>query len=92
MAAVWAFDTETHLIEAGVLSPRLVCIQCASVEVPARILPAHEPEAHQWLLDRLNSDDTLVGVYVSFDAAVCMAAWPDTIPLWFRAYYEGDSR
>ena len=89
MATVWAFDTETHLIEAGVQAPRLVCIQCASVEVPARILPAHEPEARQWLLDRLNSDDTLVGVSVSFDAAVCMAAWPETIPLWFRAYDEG---
>lgn len=89
MATVWAFDTETHLIEAGVQAPRLVCIQCASVEVPARILVAHEPEVRQWLLDRLNSDDTLVGVSVSFDAAVCMAAWPETIPLWFRAYDEG---
>jgi hypothetical protein len=35
------------------------------------------------------SKETLIAHNAAYDAAVCMAAYPEHIPLWFRAYEEG---
>ena len=41
--ALVAFDTETYLIEAGLLAPPLVCLTLAWTGAPPEWVPAHDP-------------------------------------------------
>jgi hypothetical protein len=82
-----AFDTETHLIQPGLLTPKLVCVSVAD-------------ENGVWLHDRRYGTDyvemlledvevMLVGHNVAYDLGVLCARRPDLIPLAFRAYEQG---
>jgi hypothetical protein len=82
-----AFDTETHLIQPGLLTPKLVCVSVAD-------------ENGVWLHDRRYGTDyvqmlledvevALVGHNVAYDLGVLVARRPELIPLVFRAYEQG---
>lgn len=76
-----AFDTETELIRADCLAPRLVCTTFDD----GRIL--------RWDESRAAVEDALrhhvVGHNVAYDLGVFCAQWPDLLPTVFRAYREG---
>jgi hypothetical protein len=84
---VVAFDTETHLIQPGLLTPKLVCVSVAD-------------ENGVWLHDRRYGTDyvemllgdpdvALVGHNVAYDLGVLCARRPELIPLVFQAYEQG---
>jgi hypothetical protein len=84
---VVAFDTETHLIAPGLLTPKLVCVSIAD-------------ENGVWLHDRRYGTDyvemllgdpdvALVGHNVAYDLGVLCARRPELIPLVFQAYEKG---
>lgn len=82
-----AFDTETFLIEPGILAPKLVCGSWSD--------GTHEEiTTPQETIDRLknilyNTDLHIVGATICYDMAVCMAADFKLAPLIFAAYGEG---
>src|SRR5678816_3923990 len=85
-----AFDTETHLIQTGLLAPPLVCASIASVN-NSRLLD--KQQALDYFRRLLNSNAIIVGANVAFDALV-MAVYAakqgtDLVPSIFRAYKEG---
>lgn len=88
-----AFDTETHLIQPGLLAPPLVCgsiASAASGSVFATILDKGDTlEAFTEILH----DRIIVGANIAYDMLV-MAQYAarqgqDILPLIFRAYDEG---
>ena len=85
-----AFDTETHLIAPGLLTPKLVCVATAI-------------EAGAVVLDRFGGTDfieeclgdvntTLVGHNVAYDLGVLCARRPELLPLVFEAMDAGRIR
>ena len=85
---VIAFDTETHLIEPGLLAPPLVCLQWLpsgpyqSAMLIHRDAPGTVPLIKGWL----DSDKILVGHNVAYDMAVIAAQWPELLPVIFAKY------
>lgn len=86
MTRVIAFDTETHLIEPGLLAPPLVCLQwCAAGADPC--MTHRDSLAYEIIRGWLEDDDiTLVGHNIAFDMGVIAAEWPDLLPLIFAKY------
>jgi hypothetical protein len=91
---VVAFDTETHLIQPGLLTPKLVCVSYAA---PYRLCGdgiatyLHDRYTgtdlvQSWLMD---DDTVLVGHNVAYDLGVLCARRPELLPLVFEAYEQG---
>lgn len=76
-----AFDTETELIRADCLAPRLVCVTFDD----GRIL--RWDDARPAVEEALRGE--VVGQNVAYDMGVVCAQWPDLLPTVFTAYREG---
>lgn len=70
-----AFDTETHLIQPGLLAPPLVCGSWASIKLGGE-LTDKSPTVDNFVL-ALRSDTILVGANIAFDMAVMIEAGVD---------------
>ena len=82
----FSFDTETWLIEPGLLAPPLVCASWASKGgegIFTRSCPNIRHAVHDWLT---NDNLLLIGANIPFDMAVIAAQWPEFIPAIFEAY------
>lgn len=77
-----AFDTETALIEPGLLAPPLVCVSVCDALW-------HHSEAREHVEAWLEGDRLLVGHNVAYDFAVIAAQWPDLVPAIFDKYARG---
>jgi DNA polymerase-1 len=85
MTRVIAFDSETWLIEPGVLAPPLVCLQWHTAGMSGPGI-RHRDEAKQFLEKWLWGNETLVGHNVAYDCGVIAAQWPDLVPAIFAKY------
>lgn len=85
---VIAFDTETWLIEPGLLAPPLVCLQWQVAGAEPR-LEHRDRWAKQNIEHWLAGDAILVGHNVAYDMAVIAAQWPDLLPA-IVAKYDRD--
>lgn len=87
MRKLIALDLETHLIRAGMLTPRIVCMSYAGLdEVPGLLLRADAVPLVHTLLDE---DWEIVGQNIRFDVAcLCVEDW-SLFPKFLRAYEEG---
>jgi DNA polymerase-1 len=81
--SVVAVDTETWLIEPGLLAPPLVCLQWQVGPEPQLV---HRADARPNIARFLASDAVMVGHNVAFDMAVIAAQWPDLLPLIIDKY------
>ncbi len=81
---VIGFDTETWLIEPGLLAPPLVCLQWQVAGGPAQLV--HRNFALPVIEDWLASDALLVGHNVAYDMGVIAAQWPHLVPAIFAKY------
>ena len=81
---ITAFDTETHLIEPGLLAPPIVCLQWQDEGTSPAIL--HRAHARPVIEGWLQADNVLVGHNVAYDMGVIAAQWPDLMPAIFRKY------
>lgn len=83
---VVALDSETALIDAGLLDPPLACFSwCYDDFNPGLI---HADDAENFLRGILRRD-TIVGANFSYDAAVIIKRYPALIPDLFDAYNAG---
>lgn len=94
---VTSFDLETHLIKAGCITPRMVCLTYAerdslhewnglniAADGIARGIMLRD-SAIFWVREKLTDDDViLIGHNVWFDLGVCVATDPTLLPLIFR--------
>ena len=88
-----AFDTETYLIEPGLLAPPLVSLAFAQRVYGELETDLHGAESGVETLSRcLYLDCIIVGHNVAYDLAVVCARNPELIPLVFRAYADGRIR
>lgn len=89
---VIAIDTETWLIEPGLLAPPLVCVTWAKrIKGEGRQLGIRKhdhPEALSFVADLLHSDRTIIGANIPYDMAVLAAEWPELLPAIFAAYED----
>lgn len=84
MRPVVAFDTETWLIEPGLLAPPLVCVQWKR---PGESAVMRHRDQVRWIVEAwLDGNDILVGHNVAYDMAVIAAQWPDLLPRIFAKY------
>lgn len=85
---LWAFDTETGLIQPGLLAPQVVCLSCSGSDcVPDLML--HE-QGFALLVQQLQDPNILlIGHNVSYDFGVMCAQYPELLPLVFQAYIDG---
>ena len=82
-----AFDTETRLIEPGLLAPKLVCVSAAT-EYDVALLDRYDGTDYvEHVLEDTNV--ALVGHNVAYDLGVLCARRPSLIPLVFTAYEQG---
>lgn len=87
---IYSFDTETFLIQPGLLAPRLVCVQIATAETVALFgAAAGLTQAHLLLRD---PQVILAGANIAYDFGVLCAADESLIPLVFEAYRAGRIR
>lgn len=92
-----ALDLETHLIEPGILAPRVVCGSSAAFgwadlgNDPTRIYGhLHDREtALSIFAGVLAGNHVLVGANIAFDLGCVAHERPDLLPAIFRAYAEG---
>jgi DNA polymerase-1 len=82
-----AFDTETHLIQPGLLTPKLVCVSVAYGNELALYDRFTGTGVVEILLQQAGTH--LVGHNVAYDLGVLCARRPELIPLVFRAYEQG---
>lgn len=92
MRHTFAFDTETFLIEPGILAPKLVSFAYRVGNRPSVLLHAgfHLAEIRhviEWALrEAIAGRLVIVGHNVCYDMAVLAATFPDLLPLIFEAY------
>jgi len=84
---VTAFDTETHLIKPGLLTPKLVCSTWASDDGSAPLILSREDTLAKLKYEINNS--ILVGHNLVFDLGVATAQWPELLPDVFSALERG---
>lgn len=82
---VLVLDSETELMRPGCMAPALACVSWATPETYGLI---HHTEARSTVVRWLEGDQLLAGHHIAYDFVVFCAAWPDLIPLVFRAYEE----
>jgi hypothetical protein len=81
------WDSETHLIKAGMLAPRMVCL---SYEEPSASGVVLRPQGLVWLRSRLVDPNLLLVAHnAPYDLAVACAEEPELLPLVFDAYDAG---
>lgn len=92
---IFAFDTETFLIQDGLLIPQMVCLSYAvyTPEGPKKQGLLHakfDKEEIRFLLNAALTDpETLIVAHnLAFDAAVCMNEFPETIKAWYDKGYN----
>ena len=98
MVAV-GFDTETHLIEPGLLAPPIVCASSATADGADRLFHAHRdkmphgcigaPIEHTSAREHfewLLYQDPIFGSNIAYDIAVCMSKWPELANKIYDAY------
>jgi hypothetical protein len=85
-----AFDTETHLIAPGLLTPKLVCVSVAFNNT----IQLHDRFNGTDYVESLLKDDeaVLVGHNVAYDLGVLCARRPELLPLVFDAMDAGRIR
>ncbi len=88
MTRVITFDTETHLIEPGLLAPPLVCLQfkIGGTGTPPGLRHRDDPATKREIEEWLAGPVLLVGHNVAYDMAVIGAQWPDLMPAIFAKY------
>jgi hypothetical protein len=98
MTFTFRFDTETHLIRPGLLTPKLVILQCAldrdtdSNLAPIQLLTPNE-SLKQHTLKFLKSEDVLwEGHNIAYDLGVLCNTWPELTPYVFKMLSEGRGR
>ena len=89
-----AFDTETHLIAPGLLTPKLVCVSHAVTlglggDGIAAFLSDRQTGTNLVQVWLMEEDKHLVGHNVAYDLGVLCARRPELIPVVFRAYEQG---
>jgi hypothetical protein len=89
-----AFDTETHLIQPGLLTPKLVCVSHAvtsdfSENGIAAFLSDRETGTNLVQVWLMEEDKHLVGHNVAYDLGVMCARRPELLPLVFEAMDAG---
>lgn len=85
------FDTETALIQRGLLAPPLTCMSFLDEGGRYGLVDRHT--AHDMMLDWLRQPDVeLTGHNTAFDTAAFCAEFPDLLPYFFRAYDAGRIR
>lgn len=95
---VFRFDTETYPIRAGLLAPRMVCLQYAIDDDVVGLngdvtLVGNKPTDSNALVVALCDKNMLIEAHNgAFDQAVTAALWPETLPLWFKALGEQRGR
>jgi hypothetical protein len=94
---IYRFDTETYPIRPGLLAPKLVCLQRAvdddvrGIDGVADILCGEA--AADDIANALQDPNMLLEAHNgAFDQAVTSAAYPDLLPLWFKALGNGRGR
>ncbi len=88
LPTILAWDTETERFRAGMMAPELTCVTWASTDDRQPRIEhwtKAEPLLRGWLSD---PDLLLVGQNIAYDMAVICAAFPNLIPLVFKAYAE----
>jgi DNA polymerase-1 len=83
---VIGWDVETHLIQPGMLAPRLVCVSTSDGGLFDRA------DGLAWFRSRLEVGDTLVAHNQSYDTGVLCAEDPTLLPLVFDALEGGRLR
>lgn len=86
-----SFDTETHLIQPGLLAPPIVCGSFAGGKYKSRPTIVTKPYAVAVLQATLDSTvrETICGANIAYDFACVLAERPDLFPLIWKAYEEG---
>lgn len=87
-----SFDTETHLIKAGLSTPRMVCLSFAERTAVDHVLEGlvDRPEGLVLLRASLLDDEVvLLGHNIWYDLAVACAEDPSLIPLVFAKLNKG---
>jgi len=79
-----SFDTETHLILPGLLTPPLVCASLASDK--GTILDSVRESILRNAREILTSENTIVGANIAYDFGVLYAEDPSLITLIFNKY------
>jgi hypothetical protein len=85
-----AFDTETHLIQPGLLTPKLVCVSVRLDYEDCGTLLFDRFEGTNYVESLLNDPlNHLVGHNVAYDLGVLCARRPELLPLVFEAMDAG---
>lgn len=84
--SVIAFDCETHLIAPGSLAPPLVCVTFAGDPSMPKIRT--RDNARPFVVSMFETADVIAGANTAYDAAVCLAAYPEIAPALFEAYAD----
>jgi DNA polymerase-1 len=94
LPAFRALDLETHLMEQGILAPKIVCGSGARFDLDGQVVghfvddwEGALAEARELLED---PDLVLVGANIAYDLGCLVAVDPTLLPVVFRAY--GDAR
>jgi DNA polymerase I len=80
-----SWDTETHLVQSGLLSPPIVCQSFAERGTSA--LYGRDAGTYQLAL-RLANGSVICGANIAYDFGCVLAARPDLFPLVWKAYEE----
>lgn len=82
-------DFETHLLKAGLVTPKPVCLAWFDDDGPGLFV---EKGMLTKLRTALESDAQLIGHNIAYDLGVACAEWPELIPAVFQAYESGRIR
>lgn len=88
MPSLIAFDTETHIIQPGLLAPPIVCGSFAEERQGSESVYLRDPTIHL-LQALLEQGFEIVGANIAYDFGCVATARPDLLPLIFKAYDEG---
>lgn len=84
-----AIDSETKLIQAGVLAPEMVCLTWAADDLESHILHANDPRTEPLLESWFKGDELLVLANGAFDLLVVARKFPRLLPWIFSALRRG---
>ncbi len=91
-AKLVGFDTETHLVQAGLLAPPLVCASVCAPQGPGQMLD--RDQARAVFRQLLASDRVIVGANIAYDMLVMAVdaarRGEDLMPAIFQKYARGE--
>lgn len=85
MTRMIGWDTETHIVQPGLLAPPIVCHSFAYEERPV----AEIDRRSSTIAFALKSPLTIAGANIAYDFGCLLAEEPDLFPLVWKAYEEG---